>query len=174
MNKKATNKAAKSNWRHVYGGMAFVIPVALLKHPNFYRMRGPAVKLVLDLGRQFAGNNNGWLCPAWELMRKVGWKSRDTLGMAILEAEHFRIIQKTRQGGKNNPNLYALTFWPIDKKDGDSLDVGPSLSPSNAWLEDRPDFELPEWAVASRAKAREKWRKKLAQREKTLHVKRAA
>lgn len=139
-NRKDQRQAARDNWKHVDGGYAFVIPYSLLRHENLRRASGHAVKLVLDLGTQYSGLNNGYLCAAWELMRQTGWKSRETLYFAIAEAEHYRLIQKTRQGGRNRPNLYALTWWPIHSKDDNPLDEAATTSPSNAWKESRPPF----------------------------------
>ena len=110
------SKAARGQWKHVDGGSAFIVPYTLLRHPNWIRLKAPALKLVLDLGSQYTGFNNGYLCPAWELMRERGWKSRETLYLAIAEAEHYRIIVKTRQGGRNKSNLYGLTWWQIHTK----------------------------------------------------------
>jgi hypothetical protein len=133
------DKQRKDAWKDVDGGYAFVVPYTLLRHDNWRRMSPYACKLVMDLGRQYSGFNNGWLCAAWELMRNVGWRSRETLFFAIAEAEHYRVIVKTRQGGRNRPNLYGLTWWRIHAKDGES-DVVATLSPSNAWKETRPVF----------------------------------
>ena len=129
-------------------------------------MKAPALKLVLDLGSQYTGFNNGYLCPAWELMRNRGWRSRETLFIAIAEAEHFGMIVRTRQGGRNRASLYALTWWQIHGKDGDPLDLRPTTSPAHEWKQDRPVFQLPDWIVAHR--------NKLKENSKGLHVLRAA
>ena len=72
------------------------------------------------------------------------------LFLAIAEAEHYKIIVKTRQGGRNKSNLYGLTWWQIHTKQDNPLDRGPTLEPSNAWKETQPDFEVPDWVVAKR------------------------
>lgn len=137
-------KQVRGSWKHVDGGHAFVIPYTLLRHANFIRLSPHASKLVLDLGSQYSGFNNGYLCPAWALMRERGWKSRETLYFAICEAEHYRLIFRTRQGGRHRPNLYALTWWPIQQTKADNpLDVPATLVPSNAWKEERPQFVRP-------------------------------
>jgi hypothetical protein len=137
---KPSKKQQKSAWRDVDGGYAFVVPYTLLRHDNWRRMSPYACKLVIDLGRQYSGFNNGHLCAAWELMRQEGWRSRETLFFAIAEAEHYRVIVKTRQGGRNRPNLYGLTWWRIHAGKDEASDVVPTLSPSNAWKEARPVF----------------------------------
>jgi hypothetical protein len=152
----ADKKQSRDNWKHVDGGYAFVIPYTLLRHENMRRLGPHACKLVFDLGAQYSGFNNGYLCPAWELMRQKGWKSRETLYLAVAEAEHYRLIVKTRQGGRNRPNLYALTWWQIHAKQDDPLDAPPTTKPSNAWKEERPQFERPEWTVVRRLKPQHK------------------
>jgi hypothetical protein len=110
----------------------------------------------MDLARQYSGFNNGYLCAAWELMRAVGWRSRETLDIAVAECEHYCIIERTRQGGRNRPNLYALTWWPIHARKDDPLDLRATTSPSNAWKDTRAIFELPDWIVAKRARDRQR------------------
>lgn len=130
-------------WKHVDGGHAFIIPLTLLRHPKWVWVSAHCNKLVLDLGRQYSGFNNGYLLACWEKMREQGWRSRETLALAIAEAEHYKLIERTRRGGRNRPNRYALTWWPIHNKDDDPLDCAPSLAPSNAWKEETGRFEVP-------------------------------
>jgi len=168
--KKTTARVAKGNWKHVDGGMAFVIPVTLLKHTNWIRLGPHSIKLIMDLARQYSGMNNGYLCPAWEAMKKCGWRSRETLYIAIQEAEHYGVIQKTLQGGRNRANRYAFTWWPINDLNGlFSLDVGPTSSPSNAWKNERAEFVLPEWLQRSRKKRNQKSQLLYGQRATTSH-----
>jgi hypothetical protein len=173
VNKSDSKKAARGQWKHVDGGMAFVVPVTLLRHPNWIRAGAHAIKLVLDLGRQYTGFNNGYLCAAWELMKDQGWRSKETLLVAIAEAEHYRLIFKTQQGGKNKPNLYALTWWQIHRFADRPLDANPTAAPSNAWKEDRPPFMIPEWLVEKRARDRQRAAQK-RQKPSTLSVRHAA
>jgi hypothetical protein len=132
-----------SAWHHVDGGSAFIIPVSLLRHPKWSSLSAHANKLVLDLGRQYSGRNNGYLLACWERMREWGWKSRETLALAVAECEHHALIVRTRQGGRNRPNRYALTWWPIHEFDGDPLDTPKTFSPSNAWKAETGPFEIP-------------------------------
>lgn len=136
-----SRKPKKDNrWSDIHGGMAFVIPVSLLRHPNCIRLSPGASKLLFDLARQYSGHNNGYLCASWALMRKQGWRAEHTLRKAQAELEHYRIIIRTQQGGRNRPTLLAFTFRRIDEKREKPLDVGPTERPVNDWLEERPDF----------------------------------
>ncbi|GMV28566.1 MAG: hypothetical protein AMXMBFR59_06910 [Rhodanobacteraceae bacterium] len=139
-------KAKRSaEWREIYGGKAFCVPDAAITHDNFIRLSPFACKLLLDLGRQYKGKNNGWLDPCWKLMEPVGWKSRETLFNAIRELEHYGWIERTRQGGRNASNLYRLTWRRINSTDENRnipLDVAaPTLQPDNKWLRTMPTFD---------------------------------
>lgn len=138
----AGKKARKGSgrWSDIYGGSAFVIPVTLLRHPNYRRLSPWAHKLVADLACQYGGHNNGYLCASWTLMREQGWRAEHTLRKAQAELEHYGIVTRTRQGGRNRATLLAFTFRRIDEKRDKPLDVGPTEQSSNAWLEERPDF----------------------------------
>jgi len=91
-----------------------------------------AVKLLNDLCFQFRGANNGDLSAAWRIMQPRGWKSRDTLYKAECELLRAGLIEKTRQGGRNRCNLFALTWRPIDECQG-KLDVRATNVPSGLW-----------------------------------------
>jgi len=131
MSYKARN--GPSNWRDIDGGNAFVIPVSLIRHENYIHLSPWAHKL-------FTGFNNGYLCAAWSLMSQCGWKSPVTLRNAILELEHYGLLQRTQQGGRNKPTLFAFTWRRISEKPGKPLDVGPTTKPTDAWKAERPLF----------------------------------
>jgi hypothetical protein len=113
------------------------LPHAVLESPNFTLLSAHAVKLLVDLGAAYRGNNNGDLCCTWKLMQRRGWKSRDTLDRARRELLHFGLIELTRQGGMHCPSLYALTWKPIDECKG-KLDVAPTRVASGLWREAKP------------------------------------
>lgn len=140
----AKNDKKRTQWAHVDGGSAFIIPVTLLKHENFIRLSPHGLKLMIDLGRQYTGFNNGYLWAGWSLLKDQGWKSKETLNNAVLECEHYRLILRTKQGGKNSPNYHALTWWPVHELTNRPLDFGPSVGASNSWKDQRPQFEKPE------------------------------
>ena len=108
--------------------MAYVV----LRSQSFSRLGPHAVKLLMDLLAQYKGDNNGDLCAAWTLMKKRGWRSRDTLSKARRELLKSEWIIVTRQGGKHLPTLFALTFFAVDECDG-KLDMKPTHSPPSNW-----------------------------------------
>lgn len=127
---------------------AFVpFPVSVLNHPNFIRLSNKAVKLLMDLVTQIRFKvggpvNNGDISVAWKLMGKRGWKSKETLRNALDELVYFRFVKLTRQGGRHQPSLYAVTWWAIDECGG-KLDVSPTKVPSNEWKEKKDPWMAP-------------------------------
>jgi len=105
----------------------------MLDHPRFLSLSGRAVKTLLYLAKQYRGNNNGDLQATWILARSAGFKSSANLRAALRELEEAGFIVRTRQGGRNVCNLYALTWLAIDDCKG-KLDTPPTKVPSNEWL----------------------------------------
>ena len=110
------------------------LPHAVLRHPNFANLSPRATKLLLDLCSVYNGRNNGDMATAWTIMRKRGWRSRDQLFKAQEELSEKGFIIKTRQGGRNRCNLWAIAFWSIDECDG-KLDIPTTNVPSGDWKE---------------------------------------
>ena len=121
----------KAKGRKEAGGY-FALPHAVLDSPNYCALSAHAVKLLNDLGSQLRGHNNGDLSATWRILQLRGWRSRDTLTRALAELQHYGLIEKTRQGGKNLCCLYAFTWRPIDECRG-KLDVSATVVPSGLW-----------------------------------------
>lgn len=143
MTRRTRVKDTRDNrFTDIDGGSAFMVPYTLLRHPNLIRLSPHACKMLLDLSRQFTGFNNGYLSAAMAIMEPMGWRSEATIREAVAELEHYRIVTRTRQGGRNRCNLFGFTFRRIDEKPDKPLDVRPSLTPSNEWKTDGiPDFQ---------------------------------
>lgn len=110
----------------------FSLPRDVIESREFSGLSGNCVKLLVDLGAQFRGLNNGDLTTAWRIMHEKGWKSKDTLYRAIHELEKAEFIIRTKQGGLHAPNLFALSWLPIDECGG-KLDIRPTKVASNSW-----------------------------------------
>jgi len=109
------------------------LPRDVIASQEFADLSGNAVKLLVNLGAQYRGNNNGDLTTAWSIMKKCGWKSKDTLYTAIYEVEEYGFIIRTKQGGMNiGPNLFALSWEPIDECGG-KLDIRSTRTAPNTW-----------------------------------------
>jgi hypothetical protein len=113
-------------------GWFFRMPVAVLDSDNYKALSFKARALLLDLGAQFRGANNGDLAAAWSVMRRRGWKSKDTLQRALKELLAAGMIEQTRWGGLHCCSLYAFTWLPIDECGG-KLDVAGTKIASQAW-----------------------------------------
>lgn len=114
--------------------LSFVaVPHVCLNHPNYARLSPRAVKLLFDLYAQYRGKNNGDFTAAWSVMRRRGWHSKDQLNKAEKELISTGWIIKTRQGGRNQCNLYAVTFQAIDECASKALDVRPTVTAPGIW-----------------------------------------
>jgi hypothetical protein len=98
------------------------LPHVVIRHPNFSELSPRATKLLMDLLSQYKGDNNGDLATAEKLMRTRGWRSKGGIEIARNELLAKRFIVLTRQGGRNKPNLYAVTFYEINWCEG-KLDI---------------------------------------------------
>lgn len=105
-------------------------PAAVLSHK--------AAHLLDNLAAQYNGTNNGDLSAAPKIMQLFGWKSRGSINDALIELLALGFIELTRQGGRNQCNLYALTWLPIDECKG-KLDVSPTRVQSNLWKPENQD-----------------------------------
>lgn len=118
------------------GGTFVAIPHAVLNSPNYLALSMHARGLLFDMAVQYRGKNNGDLCAAWTLMKRRGWKSKETLGRALKELRDYGFILLTRQGGRNLCSLYALTWRPIDHCGG-KLDEPSTVTAPGTWKEPR-------------------------------------
>jgi len=69
---------------------------------------------------------------AFSVLKERGWRSKGTLARAIDELKGRQWIIVSRQGGRNQCSLYALTFQAIDECKG-KLDIYPSNVASGDW-----------------------------------------
>jgi len=115
----------------IVGGF-LALPHAVLNCPAFRSLSPKAVKLLVDMGCQYNGKNNGDLCVAWKIMRPRGWKSEQTLQAAKNELLEAGFIAETRKGQRPNLcSLYGLTWLPLNPSD--KFDIKPYAFPCGAW-----------------------------------------
>ena len=128
----------KHKGRSSSDGGYFGLPKHILRHPNFINLSVHAIKLLIDLGEQYGGMNNGDLCATWSMMHKRGWRSPETLNAKLKELKHYGFIVETQLGGLTTPNLYAFTWRKIDKASKDSdFNVGET---PNLWKQSKAKF----------------------------------
>ncbi len=109
-----------------------MLPYDLTESDTFTSLSAYAVKLLIDITQQYNGYNNGDFTASWTYMKKRGWKSRETLDNKVRELIDAGFIEKTRQGGKHQCNLYAITWQAIDECRG-KLDVNETRVASRRW-----------------------------------------
>lgn len=134
----------KARSKQFYDGGFLALPSALLNCSKFRALSGNGVKLLLDIGSQFNGKNNGDLSAAWKVMHPKGWKSEATLNRAKQELLAAGFIAETRKGRLPNLcSLYGITWQPLNPST--KLDIGPNGFPAGAWA------DLPRLAVKKNA-----------------------
>ena len=90
------------------------IPHYILTSAAFGDLTANAIKLLLELAKEYKGHNNGDMSCAYSVLKQRGWHSPGTLSAAKDELLAKGWIICTRQGGSRRCSLYALTWWPID------------------------------------------------------------
>lgn len=134
----------KTNWCQKWGCGSFVaLPRDVLRSHTYANLSPTANKLLSDLLSQYTGNNNGDLCAAMTLMKLRGWSSNCQLTKSRNELLLKGLVAQSRQGGRNNPTLFSVTFYSIDecrnKKTGLSRhEVLATSKPANTWKKFEP------------------------------------
>jgi hypothetical protein len=108
-------------------GSGFVaLPHMLLDSPAYADLSHPARALLIEVARQFRGDNNGRMLLSRAHLEQRGWKSADVIQRAKKELLDAGLIHETRMGHRpNKASWYACTWMPLDKLDG--YDVGAAL-----------------------------------------------
>jgi len=120
------------------GDQFFAMPIQVLRSVAYISVSSHAIRLLYDLANQYNGKNNGDLSASFKVMKRDrGWKSSGTLSRASKELIKFGLIIKSRQGGRNQCNLYALSFLKIHYCEG-KLDIEPTEKAYNNWKEFEP------------------------------------
>ena len=97
---------------------ALSIPKALMDHPDFKQLSPSAMKVLMILGYQYNGHNNGDLSATYLMMKPWGGMAKATLANALKELQQRNLIIKTRTNYKGREGarcaLYGLTLAPVD------------------------------------------------------------
>jgi hypothetical protein len=133
------NQRTKATGRRESGSF-ILIPHDVLESKNWAQCSPMASRLFIDLLSQFKGTNNGDLCAALGLMKDKGWTRSQSITEAARELRHYGLIELTRQGGMNVPNLYAVTFKPINECKP-KLDVPSETVASGLWKKNQPLYK---------------------------------
>ena len=119
-------------------GSFAALPHVILDSTEYSTLSARSVKCLLDVFAQYRGSNNGDLAAAWTVMKKRGWRSKDSLCSALRELCDAGFLILTRQGGRSKRGgqrlctLYAVSWLRIDEC-GRKLDVLPTKVASGTW-----------------------------------------
>ena len=128
-------KRAKAKGRadYVPGGY-LKITRRMLDHKNFISLSRSAKLTYQFIKGQYNGYNNGNLAAALSMYKAKGYgTSSSQLRKSLVELEDKEFILKTRQGGKNRCNLFAVTDEAIDDCNG-KHDYRATKVASNCWM----------------------------------------
>lgn len=119
---------AKAKHKIDFGPMgAFMLPKALMAHPDFREISSSAQKVLMVLGYQFNGRNNGDLSATHIMLQDWGGMAKATLAASLRELQERNLIVKTRTNYKGRDGarcaLYALTWAPVNECPGKMLEV---------------------------------------------------
>lgn len=129
--KKSTDRRRQKLTGRSKGAPFLMIEHRISDSPEFGRLSGNAVKLLLEMARQYRPGKNGDLSIPWSMLSTRGWKSKATVHGAKLELLAAGWIIETRKGGKNMCSLYALTYYAVDESEK-HLEPA-TVTPPNLW-----------------------------------------
>jgi hypothetical protein len=118
------------------------VPRAVMDTRKYRDLSAPAKALLFELCRQYNGSNNGNLCTAWGVVKDRGCGSHTTIQKATGELEMAGMIERTEQGGRHRPNLYALTWKAVDDC-GKRVAFSPTRVPSGLWKDSQASEAAP-------------------------------
>lgn len=108
------------------------VPLTFLRSRACAQLSPHAAKLLLDLLGMLGTNasRNGDLSLAPAVMRVRGWSGRTSLEAATKELVEADLLIQTRQGGRKDCSLWAVTLYPLDC-DPRKIDVRPGCYRTN-------------------------------------------
>ena len=108
---KSRNRKKRASARYIS------IDYAVLEHPDFYEANPRCHKMLLYLLRQFNGRNNGDFSAAYSVLKKFGFRSKDTIASTLEELIERGLIVRTSESKFKNTNascdFYAVTWFQI-------------------------------------------------------------
>lgn len=95
------------------------VPWVVLDSEAYQGLSHPARSLLLELARQYHGDDNGRMVATLARLQPRGWTSNDTISRAKKELLDAGLIFETCKGRRpNKASWYACTWWALDKLDG--------------------------------------------------------
>ncbi len=119
------------------------IPWRVLDSPAYQDLSHPAKALLIEIARQFHGNDNGRMIVTLAYLKPRGWSSNDTINRAKQELLEAGLIFETVKGHRpHRASWYALTWLSLDKLDGYDAGVAAGFVRS-AYLKTDPEKTRP-------------------------------
>lgn len=113
----------KKNAQSRDGGSFVALPCVVLDSPNYQKLSLAARALLIEIARQYKGQNNGRLLSSFSYLSKRGWTSKDVITRAKRDLIAAGFIHETVMGHRpNKASAYAITWQSIDRLSG--YDVG--------------------------------------------------
>ncbi len=120
------------------------LPHYVIQSAQWRALSGNAVKFLVELAAAYNGSNNGDLSLTRRMALQRGWRSGQTRDNAAAEAVEAGFALITRHGGRGNrPNLYAITWEPIDDV-GKGVMYAPEVTASRLWQKRWPENQAKE------------------------------
>jgi hypothetical protein len=112
---------------------ALALPKALMEHQDFRELSPSATKVLMVLGCQYNGRNNGDLAATKSMLKSWGGMADGTLARALRQLKERNLILCTRTSYRRRDGqkcaLYALTWMAIDQCPGKELEVKDTIVP---------------------------------------------
>ncbi len=106
------------------GDRYMALPHVVIDSAVYRSLSHPARSLLIDIARQYTGNNNGKLVACAKYLRPLGWKSNDTVTRALMELKDTELLIETRLGMRpNRAAWFALGWYALDPIDGMDLEA---------------------------------------------------
>lgn len=100
-------------------GGFIALPWSVVDCPAYANLSHPARSLLMEIARQFVGDNNGRLLASASYLGKRGWNSSDVISRAKRELIQAGFIYETVKGHRpNKASWYAVTWHTLDKLAG--------------------------------------------------------
>ena len=100
-------------------GRFVALPDSVLDCAAYVRLSYPARALLLEVARQFVGDNNGRLLASRRFLAERGWNSADVIHRAKHELLDAGFIFETVKGHRpNKAGWFAVTWRSLDRHPG--------------------------------------------------------
>lgn len=98
------------------GGRFIALPLAVLDSPAYLALSMHARALLLEVARQYMGDNNGQLLLSRAFLGTRGWKSSDMITKAKRELLDGGFLHETVKGRRpHKASWYAVTWQTLDR-----------------------------------------------------------